>query len=345
MGDTRIRLGFGFWFLVGPPEATAKPKGGRRKIAAPNHPLGGLLGPARVGPSGQPVTARPAPPGAVTGCKSFVLGGGGAPRWCGGRAFLGKGGGGWQHGAAQGAQRRDAHGRTVAPSRGAVRGRYIGAQRGTVLGHSGYAGAHHGSGQERRMQLCKGRTAGLRWGAAWSCARAQHVAAQGAQRVAALGRCMGPRRGAVWGSPGAGCGWCAVQPKAGLGRSVGLRTGGARCTRGAVWGRARLRHEAALGHSVGLRRCAVWACAGRSVELRMGARSMGGGMGSAQCVSGCRPGARSWQMIDDSALRTGVGWDWAWRCLGPRRDCAGAQCRTVLGRSAGLRRGTTRGCT
>ena len=41
--------GFGFWFLVGPPEATAKPKGGRRKIAAPHRPQGGLLGPARVG--------------------------------------------------------------------------------------------------------------------------------------------------------------------------------------------------------------------------------------------------------------------------------------------------------
>ena len=28
-------LDCGFWILVGPPEATAKPKGGRRKIAAP----------------------------------------------------------------------------------------------------------------------------------------------------------------------------------------------------------------------------------------------------------------------------------------------------------------------
>ena len=44
--------GFGFRILVGPPEATAKPKGGRRKIAAPNRPQGGLLGPARVGQSG-----------------------------------------------------------------------------------------------------------------------------------------------------------------------------------------------------------------------------------------------------------------------------------------------------
>ena len=76
-----VRGGFGFWFLVGPPEATAKPKGGRRKIAAPNRPQGGLLGPARVGRSGQRVTPQPAPPGAVKGRKSFVLGGGSALVW------------------------------------------------------------------------------------------------------------------------------------------------------------------------------------------------------------------------------------------------------------------------
>ena len=102
---------FGFWFLVGPPEATAKPKGGRRKIAAPNRPQGALLGPARVGRSGQRVTAQPAPPRAVTGRKRFAFWG-----WGGLRValvvvdFLGGGGGGgatwgcaWaQRGAAQG---------------------------------------------------------------------------------------------------------------------------------------------------------------------------------------------------------------------------------------------------
>ena len=95
---------FGFWFLVGPPEATAKPKGGRRKIAAPNRPQGGLLGPARVGRSGQQVTAQPAPPGAVTGRKNFVFGGEGGLRVgvVVGR-FLGGGGGGG--GAARGCAR------------------------------------------------------------------------------------------------------------------------------------------------------------------------------------------------------------------------------------------------
>ena len=39
---------------------------------APNRPQGGLLGPARVGRSGQRVTAQPAPPGAVIRRKSFV---------------------------------------------------------------------------------------------------------------------------------------------------------------------------------------------------------------------------------------------------------------------------------
>ena len=112
----------GCWLLVGPPEATAKPKGGRRKIAAPNRPQGGLLGPARVGRSGQPVTAQPAPPGAVTSRKSFVLGGEGGLRvgvvevpflgGGGGSAGLRKGRSGavcgyaWaQDGAAQGAAR------------------------------------------------------------------------------------------------------------------------------------------------------------------------------------------------------------------------------------------------
>ena len=90
----------GFWFLVGPPEATAKPKGGRRKIAAPNRPQGGLLGPARVGRSGQQVTAQPAPPGAVKGRKHFVFGGKGGLRV---GVVVGRfGGGGGQRGAAQG---------------------------------------------------------------------------------------------------------------------------------------------------------------------------------------------------------------------------------------------------
>ena len=139
----RVREWFGFWFLVGPPEATAKPKGGRRKIAAPNRPQGGLLGPARVGRSGQRVTAQPAPPGAVTGRKSFVWGGGGGGGsalvwwWC---DSLGGGGG----------QRGDVHGRSVAPRRGAVRGCYTGAQHGTVLGAT----------------AAQGRSVGLRRGAA-----------------------------------------------------------------------------------------------------------------------------------------------------------------------------------
>ena len=45
----RLSLDSGFWILVGPPEATAKPKGRRRQIAAPNRSQGGSLGPARVG--------------------------------------------------------------------------------------------------------------------------------------------------------------------------------------------------------------------------------------------------------------------------------------------------------
>ena len=91
-----------FWFLVGPPEATAKPKGGCRKIAAPNRPQGSLLGPARVGRSGQPLTAQPVPPGGVTSRKNVVLGEEGGLRVGVVEVpFLGGGG----RGAAQGAQR------------------------------------------------------------------------------------------------------------------------------------------------------------------------------------------------------------------------------------------------
>ena len=112
----------GFWFLVGPPEATAKPKGGRRKIAAPNHPQGGLLGPARVGRSGQRVTAQPAPPGAVTGRKNFVFGGEGGLRFgvVVGR-FSGEGGGG-ARGRTRGAARHHAGARRGA----ATHGRHVG---------------------------------------------------------------------------------------------------------------------------------------------------------------------------------------------------------------------------
>ena len=93
----------GFWFLVGPPEATAKPKEGRRKITAPNRPQGGLPGPARVGRSGQPVTAQPAPPGAVTSRKYFVPGAEGGLRVGVVEVPFLRGGG--ERGAAQGAQR------------------------------------------------------------------------------------------------------------------------------------------------------------------------------------------------------------------------------------------------
>ena len=200
--------GEGFWFLVGPPEATEKLKGGRRKIAAPNRPQGGLLGPARVGRSGQQVTAQPAPPGAVTGRKKFVFGGEGGLRV--GVVvvrFLGGGGGGGSAGLRKG--------RSVAPRRGAVRGCHTGAQCETVLGRSEALGS--------------GAACGCARGAAWSCTGALPgavmgaAAAQGAQRGTAQGRSVGMRkgrgmrlrRGVTWS-------WAGGQRGTEQGRSAGL---------------------------------------------------------------------------------------------------------------------------
>ena len=179
-GDLRGPMVSTIWYLVGPPEATAKPKGGRRKIAAPHRPHGGLLGPARVGRGGQRVTAQPAPPGAVIGRKNFVfwgMGGSALVWWLGGLR------GGGERGAAQGVQRGTAQGRGAGlPHTGAVRD---------------CAGVPRGSGQELRKgrsRSCTGALPGAIMGAA---------PAQEAQHAAALGRGLRLRRGAVWGCAGA----------------------------------------------------------------------------------------------------------------------------------------------
>ena len=146
-GPAGGRGGFWFWFWMTRPRLQHSRRG-TQKTRGSQPPQDGLLGPAQRGRSGRPVAAPRA-----TGGRHLpgflALGGGGVPRWCGGGAFPGRGGG----------QRGDVHGRSGAPRRGAVRGCYTGVLLGIVLGCNGCAASQCGALLGRSMGLRRGRGA------------------------------------------------------------------------------------------------------------------------------------------------------------------------------------------
>ena len=141
----------------------------------------------------------------------------------------------WRRGGGATPSPRGRTGSGRAPPEG-----YRGGGRGWAPGLRGpgpwwlWAGAGHTGAVQGRSSV------GLRRGTSWAWV--------GAQRGAARGCSVGPRRGAaVWGGAG------AQQCGAAQGRSAGLRRGAA------AWGCAGARHGAVKGRcSVGLRRGAAW---------------------------------------------------------------------------------------
>ena len=168
-----------------------------------------------------------------------------------------------------------------------------------------------------------------RWSVACGCARAKHADA--------LGRGVGLRRCAAWGSAqrstklrkghnivprrGAACSCAGASQAAGLRRSVGLRSTPCGRARNATWGCAAARCGTAQGHGMRLR--------------RGGARSRAGAW------RGVAPGVRGVAQGTPCGATKGHGMGLRWA---ERRTVQGRGMRLRGGRSTGPRRGVACGC-